>query len=88
MNVFKRRKEDLKWVYLKFFLFLDAFGIDHPHVSYPYKNMGLVWQNKGEFGKALECYQKSLEIRLKNFGFQSIGLITLIIVISRLVLEI
>ena len=33
-----------------------------------YNNIGLVYDNKGEYDKALEYYQKSLAIKLKQLG--------------------
>ncbi|MBW8050656.1 MAG: tetratricopeptide repeat protein, partial [Cytophagales bacterium] len=33
-----------------------------------YNNLGNVYKDKGEYGKALEYHQKSLNIRLKAFG--------------------
>ncbi len=40
----------------------------HPDVSTSYNNIAVVWHNKGEYDKALEFYNKSLNIRLKNLG--------------------
>lgn len=33
-----------------------------------YSNIGVVWDNKGEYDKALDFYQKCLVIRLKSLG--------------------
>lgn len=33
-----------------------------------YNNIGVVWDNKGDYDKALEYYQQSLDIELKTLG--------------------
>jgi len=47
---------------------LKTLGGEHPYVADSYNNIGVVWKNKGEYDKALDFYQKSLEIKLKTLG--------------------
>ncbi|ETO22987.1 hypothetical protein RFI_14200, partial [Reticulomyxa filosa] len=48
-----------------------------PDVAAIYNNLGLVHDSKGEYDKALECYQKDLEIILSKFGLDHPGVATL-----------
>ena len=43
-------------------------GGEHPDVATSCNNIGLTWNKKGEYDKALECFEKCLAIRLKTLG--------------------
>jgi len=43
---------------------LKSLPPNHPDLAKSYNNIGLVYNSKGEYDKALEFYQKSLEINL------------------------
>ncbi len=47
---------------------LKSLGPQHPDVAVSYNNLGEIYYYKGEYDKALEYIQKSLDIRLKIFG--------------------
>ena len=47
---------------------LKTLGPDHPRTATTYNNMALVYNNQGEYEKALEWYEKGLEIDLKTLG--------------------
>ena len=36
---------------------------NHPHIATNLNNIGSIYQSKGEYGKSLEYYEKSLKIR-------------------------
>lgn len=38
------------------------------HLDVYYRNLGLAHENKGDTTKAVECFQKALELAAKNFG--------------------
>jgi tetratricopeptide (TPR) repeat protein len=41
---------------------------DHPHVASTYNNLGVIYESKGDYDKAIEYYTKSLPILLRTFG--------------------
>lgn len=43
-------------------------GEEHPNVAWCYNNIGAIYGIQGEYGKALEYFQKSLAIWLKVFA--------------------
>ncbi len=43
-------------------------GKDHPDTAITYNNIALVYHAQGEYGKALEWFQKALEISEKMLG--------------------
>jgi tetratricopeptide (TPR) repeat protein len=47
---------------------LKTLGKWHPLVAKSYNNIGSLWEKKGEYDKALEFYQKCLDIELKTLG--------------------
>ena len=47
---------------------LDLLGEDHSDVATSYNNLGLVYDNQKNYTKAIECYEKSLKIRLRVLG--------------------
>ena len=49
---------------------LITYGPDHPTVSVRWNNLGGVWQDKGNYGKAREHYEKALGI-VKKAGIKN-----------------
>ena len=47
---------------------LKVHGDQHPSIGDSYNNIGSVWNDKGEYDKALEYYEKCLKIKLKTLG--------------------
>jgi tetratricopeptide (TPR) repeat protein len=47
---------------------LDKLGHDHPDVALSYNNLGLAYDNKGEYDRGIEYYEKSLKIYLEKLG--------------------
>ena len=47
---------------------LSVFGENHPDVATSYNNIGSVYDSLGEYVKALEYYEKSLDISLEIYG--------------------
>eukprot|EP00979_Chaetoceros_neogracilis_P013793 scaffold4087_cov172-Chaetoceros_neogracile.AAC.7 len=47
---------------------LKELGPDHPDTARSYKNIGMVYNKKGDYENALVEYRKALEIRLKVLG--------------------
>ena len=45
-----------------------ALGPEHPDVAAIYNNLGLAYNQKGEYDKAVEYYEKSLALKLKALG--------------------
>jgi len=45
-----------------------VFGEQHPNVARDYNNLGLAWDNKGEYDRAIEYYSQSLVILQKRLG--------------------
>jgi tetratricopeptide (TPR) repeat protein len=45
-----------------------VFGSDHPDVAASYTNIGNVYDSQGQYERALEYYQKGLEINIKVSG--------------------
>ena len=39
-------------------------------MAYSFESIGLVWKYKGEYEKALDLFQKCLDIRMKKFGIE------------------
>ncbi len=46
-------------------------GPESLQVAVTFNNIGSVYHSKGDYDKALENYNKSLEIRIKLFGNES-----------------
>ena len=49
-------------------IYLKVHGYQHPSTGTSYNNLGLVWNKKGEYDKAIEYFEKSLAIKLKTLG--------------------
>ncbi|ETO12802.1 hypothetical protein RFI_24575 [Reticulomyxa filosa] len=47
---------------------IDTFGSNHPFVANSYNNLGLVYEDKGQYNKAIESYERSIKIILDVFG--------------------
>ncbi len=45
-----------------------ALGEDHPDVARVRNNLGMAWQSKGEYDKAIEYYEQALASDLKTLG--------------------
>ena len=46
----------------------NKLGHDHPDVARSYNNLGLAYSDKGEYDRAIEYYEKCLEIELDKLG--------------------
>ena len=47
---------------------MKVSGQDHPAVAASYTNIGIVYKRQGQYERALEYYQKALEIYIKVSG--------------------
>jgi tetratricopeptide (TPR) repeat protein len=45
---------------------LKEFSSDDPSLGYLYHNLGIVTYDKGDYDTSLQCYQKSLDIRMRT----------------------
>ncbi|ETO27197.1 hypothetical protein RFI_09935 [Reticulomyxa filosa] len=61
LNYFKSFEEDLE-------IHFNKIGSDYHSVVNSHNNVGLVRDTKGIYDKAIECLEKSLEIRLNKLG--------------------
>ena len=46
----------------------NVLGLQHPDTAYSYNNIGSVYDNIGDYNKALEYYYKALKICEKILG--------------------
>ena len=51
-----------------------TYGEDHPKIAIRWNNLGAAWDNKGEYDKAIEYYEKALEIDLKNYEIYTLAI--------------
>ena len=60
----------LEYSLTSFFIKLDKLdsGENDPDTAVSYNNIGNLYQDKGDLEKALECYNKSLSVRLNSLG--------------------
>ena len=61
-------REALKRHFMALVLDQQKHGENHSDVATSYNSIGLVYENLGEPEKALEFYQKALNIRLQVYG--------------------
>ena len=47
-----------------------VYGENHPNVASSFNNIGFVYANQGNYSKALEYYEKALNMRLSIYGEQ------------------
>ena len=47
---------------------MQVFGEKHPDVATNYNNIGLLYEDQGDYAKALEYYNKALEISIQVLG--------------------
>ena len=47
---------------------MKTLGGEHPDVAATYNNIGMVWNNNGDYDKALEYCILSAQIRFKKLG--------------------
>lgn len=55
---------------------MKTLGSEHPHVAISNNNIGLIWDSKGDYDKALGLYEKCLVIKLKKFGSEHLDVAT------------
>ena len=47
---------------------LKTLGPEHPKVAIIWNNLGLVWHHKEDHDKAIDYFEKALQIDFKNFS--------------------
>jgi tetratricopeptide (TPR) repeat protein len=47
---------------------VKKLGPQHPGVAASYNDLGKAYRRKGDYDRAIECFQEALKIGLKRFG--------------------